>query len=1038
MCSRPDNVAPPASETSEQILTMQDYTQRCYFTIGPPYIGVDIGLKVDSDSQLELMSKSAATVGDCADWCAETRLCHAFLYHHSALTCELRTGRSLGQKAIVEHCPSTSPACLGRVREKSFDLVGLVPGMQMYFLITLPSDDPNNQPDPTAVTPERYRSCRILSAVGRACRGQSNLVFNETVNPRILARGGTGAHSPSDHMFAAVRLHTDNASSLSRALDILQRGEASQYAAPRGVFTDFLQRRNVIQIFKSSDKHIGAAAEPQVPAEASLSDSGLLLCGAGAGMPDGSCRHNYLTYSAWCDTNADTANVARCSGALNRKPVCGKKWNLDVKRWEDSIDCADGSTPECSVSGDPTCSHAKHLFDDDADGPETVWETNKFQAGVESDFVTVSFSENDNKQHVNFVEVTRIEVQEREDVATGAADSIGVLEVVFSDGKTQQLVLAGHERVVGADQAAAAPPPSRGSADMQVFYIEPAVAHSLTIRVPRLGFYEQQRNPQRRLGLRSLRVWGQSLSRMWEGSVIPMDQPGYTTLNPKDRFIKCPPTTFYSRDWHSCVPCPYPKISNESAVGATDLLQDGMSGVDATSLYPELQQEPSCRCPACGDGSVQWEADEKCDDGNTDSEDGCDSTCRVETSYLCSGPMTVDNVGVPELSYKTADSCFRIGSAWIPYGEAAWPGGARFGASSVLHRNALWLLGGVGHGYKQVFSTVVSEATNGAKCPLRAPTDSCANFPSGTSLEWLVASQDAATPWAARAFLGALVFLDRIYVIGGVQTECVSGVAGSERCDLSRSLGDVWQSSAVADISGGDTSARITWSPVTEKAAWGSRARASVVVFQGAMWLLGGQTIDGPVSGRVRRVYNDVWSSSNGRNWSIVVPNAGWSPRCGHTSAVFPHRHTDAIFVMGGSDESQYFNDVWCSHNGTVWIQLTASAEFSGRWLHTSVAFRDNLWVIGGHACVPPDGTQQPSAYVCTVTNQNAGTFYNDVWYSEDGVHWKASSAGAAWSPRAGHASLVFPERTRENLWVIGGYTSFAHALNSSFAAFTF
>ena len=101
------------------------------------------------------------------------------------------------------------------------------------------------------------------------------------------------------------------------------------------------------------------------------------------------------------------------------------------------------------------------------------------------------------------------------------------------------------------------------------------------------------------------------------------------------------------------MPCPYPKISNESAVGATDLLQDGMLGVDATSLYPELQQEPSCRCPACGDGSVQWEADEKCDDGNTDSEDGCDSTCRVETSYLCSGPMTVDNVGVPELSYKT-------------------------------------------------------------------------------------------------------------------------------------------------------------------------------------------------------------------------------------------------------------------------------------------------------------------------------------------------------------------------------------------------
>ena len=106
------------------------------------------------------------------------------------------------------------------------------------------------------------------------------------------------------------------------------------------------------------------------------------------------------------------------------------------------------------------------------------------------------------------MEVTRIDVQERLEVETGEADSVGVLEVSFSDGKTQQLHLAGHVPVASLEEASALPPPERGSAGLQVFYIEPAVTHSLTIRVPRLTTAERSRNAQNRLGLRSVRVQG--------------------------------------------------------------------------------------------------------------------------------------------------------------------------------------------------------------------------------------------------------------------------------------------------------------------------------------------------------------------------------------------------------------------------------------------------------------------------------------------------------------------------------------------------
>ena len=274
----------------------------------------------------------------------------------------------------------------------------------------------------------------------------------------LHARGGTGKHSPSDAMFAALRLQADTASALSRALDVVRKGEASPHAAPGGAFTAFLRRFNVIQIFESDDKQVKVPGRVStealfVPAERSLLESGHLLCGGGAGLASGACKHNYLTYSARCDTSVYADNRARCSGAPARKPVCRMVWNIDDKAWEQQIECDDGAplsgrwqgggnSPECSRAGSPRCGHGEKLFDVEADGAQTWWPVSKYESVYESDFVTVTFSESAATELVDFVEVTRIDVEERREVATGEADSIGVLEVAFSDGKTQQLNLA--------------------------------------------------------------------------------------------------------------------------------------------------------------------------------------------------------------------------------------------------------------------------------------------------------------------------------------------------------------------------------------------------------------------------------------------------------------------------------------------------------------------------------------------------------------------------------------------------------------------
>jgi cysteine-rich repeat protein len=72
----------------------------------------------------------------------------------------------------------------------------------------------------------------------------------------------------------------------------------------------------------------------------------------------------------------------------------------------------------------------------------------------------------------------------------------------------------------------------------------------------------------------------------------------------------------------------------------------------------------------CGDGVVQVEEGEQCDDGNTESNDGCSATCTLEAAPECQDPLLLEepdrNVlfndgmgGVTECD-KTGDSWYRL------------------------------------------------------------------------------------------------------------------------------------------------------------------------------------------------------------------------------------------------------------------------------------------------------------------------------------------------------------------------------------------
>ncbi len=230
---------------------------------------------------------------------------------------------------------------------------------------------------------------------------------------------------------------------------------------------------------------------------------------------------------------------------------------------------------------------------------------------------------------------------------------------------------------------------------------------------------------------------------------------------------------------------------------------------------------------------------------------------------------------------------------------------------------------------------------------------------------WVVAISSA--PWPSRYDHAAVVFDDRLWILGG---------AHSEGYTLNK-LADVWHSPD-----------GMNWAEATEDAGWCPRMLHGGAVFKKRIWVLGGYS-DGPN-------LNDVWSSEDGVTWTRVVEHAPWSGRYGHGIAVFRKR----LWVIGGDDFDDGYDDVWYSEDGAVWTQAEGSAPWSPRWGHAVAVFGDRLWILGGR---------------CSVNT--APSYLNDVWSSSDGVNWTEVTASAGWRSRCMHASPVIDAK----LCILGG-----------------
>jgi len=276
----------------------------------------------------------------------------------------------------------------------------------------------------------------------------------------------------------------------------------------------------------------------------------------------------------------------------------------------------------------------------------------------------------------------------------------------------------------------------------------------------------------------------------------------------------------------------------------------------------------------------------------------------------------------------------------------------------------------------------------------QAPLANAEDQNSTAPYRWVKVTENAA--FAPRDGAGALVYKGKMWLLGGWNPD------PKERSHFPRTCNnEVWSSKD-----------GVSWTLEKENtfvlqdfdssSDWEGRHTAGYVVFKDRMWIVGGDPIQ-------RHYQNDVWSSEDGRQWQRATNDVPWGPRALHYTVAFKGR----IWVMGGQvmpqfapAEERFYNDVWSSTDGETWEKIeTQCPVWANRgMIGGSGVFKERMWILGGGTYDTPQTPQRK--------------FYNDVWSSDDGIHWKCHLKNAPWHPRQYHEVAVFDNK----MWVLEGY----------------
>jgi hypothetical protein len=236
-----------------------------------------------------------------------------------------------------------------------------------------------------------------------------------------------------------------------------------------------------------------------------------------------------------------------------------------------------------------------------------------------------------------------------------------------------------------------------------------------------------------------------------------------------------------------------------------------------------------------------------------------------------------------------------------------------------------------------------------------------------------------------------------------ITTNCYIRIKSKSAC--------VWQSGQFNIIPSQEIVCYNRWANITMKAPFEARDGAGALVYNNAMWLIGGWNPATP-DGFYNTTTNDVWKSTDGLKWT-QVKSPSYVDATDPNPLTWESRHcagyviyNDEMWIIGGDpNHNHYQNDIWKSKDGRSWTRVAADVPWRNRAIHHTLVHDGKIWVMGGQ----------------TFPNYIEGNqiYYNDIWSSTDGINW-IQYPNAPWPARGTTiGNVVFNNR----MWIIGGAT---------------
>ncbi len=309
------------------------------------------------------------------------------------------------------------------------------------------------------------------------------------------------------------------------------------------------------------------------------------------------------------------------------------------------------------------------------------------------------------------------------------------------------------------------------------------------------------------------------------------------------------------------------------------------------------------------------------------------------------------------------------------------PFAPRDGAGAVFHNNMLFLIGGWNpndniHFPKTTSNDVWRSPDGGESWQLIKPNTYDSDF---------IATE---SDFKGRHTAGYVTNNGFIYIIGGDANQGYH-------------ISDIYRSSDGID-----------WTLVNREPPWAPRALHLTFVFNGWIYVAGGQTMPSFTPNEVvgEQYYRDIWRSKDGEHWEEVkVTTPIWLPRGGYGGSGF--LLNGEIFILGGftydnhvNNQRDIWTDIWKSKDLSNWeqvVEMAPWAQTNGGLMYHNTAFYDGkLWVIGG-------------------AKRGTGNT-NDIWFSSDGEHWEVIDCSPI---RPTHASAVWS--TPQGIIIVTGLDPF-------------